>query len=61
MYRRSLTRVLSSILGVIGILVGMFGFLGYAVIMNDNFIWLMVASPVLMLAAAYGEWVEKNS
>ena len=61
MCHRSLTRALSAILGVIGILIGMFGFLGYALIMKDSFIWLMVAGPVLMLAAAYGEWVEKNS
>lgn len=60
MYHRSLTRILSSILGVIGILIGMFGFLGYALAMKDSFIWLMVAGPALMLAAAYGEWIEKN-
>lgn len=60
MCHRSLTRALSAILGVIGILIGIFGFLGYALVMKDSFIWLMIAGPVLMLVAAYGEWVEKN-
>lgn len=58
---KAFNRFLTNLCGALGVLSCMFGFFGWAMLMEGTFAWLILVGAVILLFSAYCEWVEKNS
>lgn len=58
---KTLQDFLVKLLGCLGLFGIGLGFVGYALLMESLFLWLIFSGFVILLFSAYCEWVEKNS
>jgi hypothetical protein len=57
---KTLQDFLVKLLGCLGLFGIGLGFVGFALLMETHFMWLIFAGFVILLVAAYFDWVEKN-